>query len=223
MPLIFRLGLKENQEIRDEVATAQDFEQFRSCVNRLKAKFEPYHLGQSVYVNADEEQTDYNLALPPWICQQYIRMAPEKHIAFLAEKERNAAEREQFDYFDDDGNKISKNGFKRLKKANRKAQKRSEKANRSTRFTELCNGIKCANPTVRRQDDFEFHAYHTNDVFSHFYPQGSKCDHKMCRQCCRDKCQSDSVACVGHKFSIEPVKRKTKCQHLINTENVQPD
>lgn len=30
----------------------------------------------------------------------------------------------------------------------------------------------------------------------------------MCRLCCRDKCQTDNLACVGHRFNVEVVRRK---------------
>lgn len=145
-----RLALKQNQEIRDEVATAQTIGQFRSIVNRLKDLFEPYHLGQRVWINENEQPTDYNLSLPPWICQPYIRMPPEKHMEYLAQKEKEAAEREKIDYFDEDGRKISKNTMKRLKKAARKSEGLRQKQNRNF---EICNGTKCANPTVRMATD----------------------------------------------------------------------
>lgn len=101
-----------------------------------------------VWVNEDVEPIDYNLSLPPWICQPYIRMEPEKHIQYIAEKERQAAEREKVEYFDDDGHKISKNVLKRMQRANRKpnANGMRQKSNRSF---EICTGLKCKNPTVR--------------------------------------------------------------------------
>lgn len=115
-------------------------------MKRLQEKFEPYHTGEIVWVN--DEQIDYNLSLPPWICQQYIRMAPEKHIEFLAQRNREAAERDKIDYFDDAGNKISKNVLKRLKKAERKSQARVSRQ-KAIRQMELCCTTKCANPTVQ--------------------------------------------------------------------------
>ncbi|XP_031623253.1 tRNA-dihydrouridine(16/17) synthase [NAD(P)(+)]-like [Contarinia nasturtii] len=190
------LALKQNQETRDEVATAQTIAQFRSIVNRLKAIFEPYHTGQAVWTKEDEKSNDYNLSLPPWICQPYIRMPPEKHIEYLAQKEKEASEREKIDYFDEDGRKISKNTMKRLKKAARKSHAERLRQKQNSKF-EICNGTKCANPT------------------------GLKCDHKMCRQCCRDKCHTDNLECEGHKCRVEPVKRKNICPN--NTEISQTD
>lgn len=132
------------------MATAQTVQQFRSCVNRLKDAFEPYHTGQLVWKNEDDddERCDYNLSLPPWICQPYIRMEPEKHIEYVAAKEREAADKEKVEYFDDDGQPISKNVMKRLQKASRKPNANGMRQ-RPSRSFQLCSANRCANPTVR--------------------------------------------------------------------------
>lgn len=100
-----------------------------------------------VWTNEDVEPIDCNLSLPPWICQPYIRMEPEKHIKYIAEKEREAAQREKIEYFDDDGNKISRNVMKRLQKTSRKpnANGMRQKTNRGF---DICADLKCKNPTV---------------------------------------------------------------------------
>lgn len=129
------------------MASARTTEVFRSCVNQLKEKFEPYHTGQLVWVNEnDEEKRDYNLSLPPWICQPYIRMEPKKHIEYIAAKEREAAQKEKVEYFDEHGQRISKNVMKRLKKANRKL---NAKEARQRPAHQICSASKCFNPPVR--------------------------------------------------------------------------
>lgn len=150
---LFRLALKQNRDIREELATVQSIHQFRSCVNRLKEKFQPYHMGQMVWLNEDVEPIDYNLSLPPWICQPYIRMEPEKHIKYLAEKERQAAEREKAEYFDDDGHKISRNILKRLQRASRKPNANGIRQ-KSNRAFEICTSLECKNPTVSQRRIF---------------------------------------------------------------------
>lgn len=139
---MFRLALKQNQEIRNQVATAQTIAQIRTSVNRLKENFLPYHTGEAIWTN-ENEPTDCNLSLPPWICQPYIRMEPQKHIEHLALKEREAAEKRKLEYFDDDGNKISRNVMKKLQRASRNGVRQ-----RTNRSFEICTGMKCANPTV---------------------------------------------------------------------------
>lgn len=127
------------------MGTAQTVNQFRACVMRLKEIFEPYHTGQSIWVNEDIEVVDCNLSLPPWICQPYIRMEPEKHLEHLAEKERQAAEKEKIEYFDDDGRPISKKLMKKLVRASRKPNANGIRQ-KETRSFELCS--VCPNPTV---------------------------------------------------------------------------
>lgn len=130
------------------MAIAQTIEQFRSGIKKLKAIFQPFHTGESIWMN--EDRTGYNLSLPPWICQPYIRMEPEKHIEYIAEKQRQAAEREKVEYFDDDGQKISKKVMKRLKRASRKPNSNGLRQKTGRSF-EICSAIKCANPTVREK------------------------------------------------------------------------
>lgn len=116
----------------------------------MKEIFEPYHTGNAVWINDDDEQNDYNLSLPPWICQPYIRRAPEKHIEYIAQKQKEAAEREKVDYFNEDGQQISKNVMKRLKKVTNRQQANATKRKNGHNF-ELCSAIKCSNPTVRKK------------------------------------------------------------------------
>lgn len=222
----FRLALKQNREMREEIAIAQKLHQFRSCVNRMKEKFEPYHMGEKVWFNEDEP-IDHNLSLPPWICQPYIRMEPEKHIKYIAEKLQAASERGKVEYFDDDGQKISRNVMKRLQKTSRKpnANGMRQKTTTGCRL-EICSALKCKNPTVSR---WHFNcSIHQSSVligcysYFHFHlVKGLKCDHKMCRHCCRDKCDSEKLVCVGHIYGVEKPKRK-KFQHTTDAENLQP-
>lgn len=129
------------------MATANSLTTFRSCVNRIREIFEPYHTGQEVWHNEDAEQMDYNLSLPPWICQPYIRRPPEEHKEFLAERERQAAERKNEDCFDENGQKISKKALKRLKRASQKQNNKRIRQRRTHAF-DLCSGAMCANPVV---------------------------------------------------------------------------
>lgn len=143
------MGLKENNEIREEVASAQSLEQFRHCIDKLKAEFEPYHNGKKVWYG-ETEPTDCNMSLPPWICQPYIRMEPKKHIERMAEKQRiaNDPSREKTEYFDDDGEKISKKLMKKLMRKSRRSN--SDQIRKiEPRFMKLClRNAECNNPMV---------------------------------------------------------------------------
>lgn len=131
------------------MAVAQSIEQFRDCVDRLKAKFEPYHNGDKVWCGETEPQ-DFNLSLPPWICQPYIRMEPEKHIERMAEKQRHANDpaREKNEYFDDDGQQISRKLMKKLKRSSRRSNS-DQIRKKEPRILELCSRTaECNNPMV---------------------------------------------------------------------------
>lgn len=40
----------------------------------------------------------------------------------------------------------------------------------------------------------------------------------MCRTCCRDKCHTENVTCVGHRFKVEMVRRKNTTDTTVLTE-----
>lgn len=150
----FRLTIKSNASVREEIAASRSNEQFHESIAKLKAKYEPYHLGQAIWIeeptaqdesSADAIESNYNLNLPPWICQPYIRMEPEKHIAKCAEAQRLAAipDRPKTEYFDANGKQITRKLMKKLRRRGRKPQSLRERVERRL---ELCN---CGNPIVR--------------------------------------------------------------------------
>lgn len=128
---------------------AQDVQQFRECIDKLKEKFEPYHNGDKPWFG-EIEPTDYNLSLPPWICQPYIRMEPEKHIERMAELQRiaNDPNREKDEFYDVDGQKISRKLMKKLKRTSRRSAAQQVRR-RVQRSLELCSRTAdCHNPMV---------------------------------------------------------------------------
>lgn len=173
------LSLEENKEERDEFAKTTSIEDFRATVIKLKEKYLPYHEGLKPWYPSNIE--DYNLTLPPWLCQPYVRMSPEDHIKKMADKQREAAERQQSincGKENENSNKrhldepqLSKNQFKKLKK--NPSGKLREK-----RHFDKCSA--CPNPV------------------------GSKCVFVFCKACCRNKCMSENVECAGHRIRRKP-------------------
>lgn len=119
--------------------------------------------------------------LPPWICQPYIRPAPEVHIKTIEEKVKIAEDREKRKYFDDEGNEISRKKMKRLKKKSRRPLKPEGAHERNIESCPVC----------------------TN-------PLGFKCVFKLCRNCCREKCNTEIFDCIGHKFYTKTKLEKKK-------------
>lgn len=167
----------------------------------MKKEFEPYHDGREVYVEDENEkksENDYNLYLPAWICQPYIRMDPDDHIKLLAEKRKVAEDPERVRpvFIDDDGNEISRKLMKKLRRSSRRPNAKGMRC-KEERSLPLCqNNTECVNP------------------------MGIKCVYELCRICCRDKCYDNNVECSGHKFILKNKKRKINISNdCINLEN----
>lgn len=190
------MNLRPNSDLREELAVANNLDKFRIVVEKIRGKYEPYHHGVKVY-NPEEvdpsvmqEELAYNLALPPWLCQPYIRVAPEMHKQILAEKVRLAEDpnREKRQYFDNEGQEISR---KRMKKLRRRMRRPNKPEGRHERNLENCTD--CTNP------------------------MGSKCVFQLCRICCRDKCYSQDLDCRGHGILIK--SRRAKAKQLEESKN----
>ncbi|CAD6998895.1 unnamed protein product [Ceratitis capitata] len=181
------MNLRPNTELREELAVSNKLDHFRIVVEKIKCKYEPYHEGMAVY---DAEEVDpsvlvveqgWNLSLPPWLCQPYIRVPPETHKQIIAEKVRLAEDRPKRQFFDTDGNEISR---KRMKKLRRRLRRPNKSEGRHERSLECCD--QCANPV------------------------GIKCEFRLCRTCCREKCYTEDRDCPGHGILIKSRREKAK-------------
>lgn len=139
------------------MAVSHKVDEFRKVVLELEAEFMPYHMGEKIFnfseptnglqVSANDS---YNLSLPPWVCQPYIRMEPDEHKRVMAEKVRIAEDpdRKKREFFDDVGNKISRKLSKKLKRVVRRPNY-VPGTSRLERYLELCtNSGDCVNPVV---------------------------------------------------------------------------
>lgn len=177
-----------NFDVREKIAIAHNNADFRTAVLEIRDRYLPYHEGEKVYApeciptKDDDESMDCNLTIPPWICHSYVRAPPQEHIDKLARHEALAADPnvEKRQFFDDEGNQISRKKMKKLRRVNRRQVKKENK--RQDRPTELCS--KCLNP------------------------RGNKCDYRFCRACCKDYCSGQNQDCAGHKLMIKTIRER---------------
>lgn len=162
------------------MAVSITIEGFREIVKSLSEKHRPHHEGEVPWeeeMNGDEVR-DYNLKIPPWICQPYYRLPPDEHKQKLEEKQREAESGLKEKYFDQDGNVISRNRMKKLKRLEHRAKAKVE------RFGEICCVMYCQNT------------------------RGLKCDFAYCRICCKKKCHKEKLNCSGHKLFVTRDKNR---------------
>ncbi|XP_062548561.1 tRNA-dihydrouridine(16/17) synthase [NAD(P)(+)]-like [Armigeres subalbatus] len=203
------MNLKPNASFRERMAICHSVPEFRAIVQELKAKYAPIHEGRQPWTDEEPslpasdsiQEPIYNLSLPPWLCQPYIRAPPEVHRQKLQEATRQAADpnREKRRFYDSEGNEVS---HKKMKKM-RRVQRRPNRAgllpgdpNRQPgrRFDDICKNakIKCINP------------------------MGMKCEFTLCRVCCKNHCYHTNQDCAGHKIFIK--SRRDKAITLTELE-----
>lgn len=197
------LCLPENFELRSDLATGSNLSDFRSTVLQLRDRYLPFHEGTKTWPG--DTGIGYNLILPPWICQPYVRITPEEHLKKLVDKQNRNADVNQFEEEsgsaeaekeNQDGIAMkrpregsvestdSKNMSKKNMKKLRKLQHNPNKNFHSRRGVDKC--VDCPNPV------------------------GSKCDYRLCKACCRTKCYLENRDCVGHRILIKTRREKAR-------------
>lgn len=162
--------LRENAALREEIAKGSSFDEFRNTVLKLKDIYLPIHEGEQLW---NEPYTSYDLFLPPWICQPYVRMPPEEHIHKMSElaRESQYREKENKEMFKAEGetNLLSKKKLKRMARGLTISPRRPK---------EVTTCSTCRNPV------------------------GSKCLYSMCKVCCKKKCFFDNLDCPDRKSVV---------------------
>lgn len=184
------MSLKSNVGERHRMAIAITFEAFRDIVNDLAAKYKPFHEGEAVWDGepTDDYVPDYNLQIPPWICQPYYRMPPEEHKQLLEVKQKEAEHRIKEKYFDGKGNAISRKQMKKLKRLEHRAKIKIE------RNEELCIMPDCDNT------------------------RGTKCEFSFCRICCRKKCFDENFNCSAHRVFVKTKRHKAQLYEQLKQQ-----
>uniref|UniRef100_A0A2M4CGT1 tRNA-dihydrouridine(16/17) synthase [NAD(P)(+)]-like n=1 Tax=Anopheles darlingi TaxID=43151 RepID=A0A2M4CGT1_ANODA len=267
------MHLKSNTALREELAVCRSVAEFRAVVVELKKRYQPYHDGLLKWTGEEEEPTkqseddvggdestkeesssqpappDYNLRLPPWLCQPYIRIPPEAHRQKLAEARRLAEDptREKRQFFDVHGNEISRKRMKKMRRVqrrpknrNRNAQKRDNHPVSNEGEEENADGeddqpedieaeedqignqvrlkISIAEMNRRRRRSFDELC---KNVVTCTNPMGLKCEHRLCKTCCRSKCYREDLDCPGHKIRIKSRRDKAKALTLAEQQQQQ--
>ncbi|CAO1406441.1 unnamed protein product [Diamesa hyperborea] len=113
--------------------------------------------------------------------EPYVRIPPEEYKQRMEEKHKQADESEQKQqFFDNDGNNISRKHMKKLKRLSRRPR------TNETADNEVCVREKCGNT------------------------QGLKCDQNLCKACCRNKCYTEDLDCYGHRLYTQIEKKVKK-------------
>uniref|UniRef100_A0A8D8Y8B8 tRNA-dihydrouridine(16/17) synthase [NAD(P)(+)] n=1 Tax=Cacopsylla melanoneura TaxID=428564 RepID=A0A8D8Y8B8_9HEMI len=127
------LCLPENCDIRFLIGKTNHQEDLRKAVNILRERFLGYHEGEKVW--NPPEPYDYNLKLPPWICQPYVRPTTEERELKLQNKPLEQKLR---------GYSVAR------EKKKRKAAAIENQAMSKRKKPDICNGTKnkqkCCNP-----------------------------------------------------------------------------
>lgn len=100
------------------------------------------------------------------------------------------------EFFDVDGNKISRKYSKKLKRKNRRPVHGSC-TTKKQRHLELCS-IDLINPVVN--SNLKVLLVSSGSKLMFLLLQGLKCAFKLCKICCRDKCYAENIGCIGHKW-----------------------
>lgn len=171
------LSLEENNDDRQILATAQNLDDFKKvCVN-VKNKYLPYHEGTLMLINDENiSRKGWDLILPPWICQPYVRITPAEHTEKMEKLSNQDSAVEIKRKFEDvDGNVISRKKMKKLRRIMRRPEKTDLQQGRTG---QICISETCRNPL------------------------GGKCVYQLCKKCCKNKCYTEDLDCTGDRKSV---------------------
>ncbi|XP_028157934.1 tRNA-dihydrouridine(16/17) synthase [NAD(P)(+)]-like [Ostrinia furnacalis] len=187
---------EHNNDARQLLATGQNINDFRQVCVTIRDKYKDYHEGTLTLEDCENiTRQGYNLILPPWICQPYVRMSPEAHTQKMETLSKVQIENNnKRDYEDIDGNCISRKKMKKLRKIMRRPAKDDKQTGRSG---EICVNLTCPNPL------------------------GGKCVYQLCKKCCRNKCFEEDLDCKGHRILVHTRREMAKNFAQLNTVDEQ--
>ena len=118
---------------------------------------------------------------PPWICQPYVRPPPEDYVKKMAEiNEKEKQKKRPSPTAGDDDQQ------QQLSKRKQKKLERNPKLKIGGQRENIPICTLCPNPC------------------------GLKCEYKICRKCCKEKCFKEELDCFGHKIQVKSKRRAAR-------------
>ncbi|CAH0720888.1 unnamed protein product, partial [Brenthis ino] len=190
--------IESNNEERQLLATAQNLDDFKQVCIKIKEKYLLYHEGKLQLENNEGiSRNGFDLILPPWLCQPYVRMSPEEHTQkmekFNQKQDNNNDVKRTLE--DTDGNIMSRKKMKKMRRILRRPA-RSDLDLKSSRSGNICVNENCPNPL------------------------GGKCVYQLCKKCCRNKCFEEDLDCKGHRILVHTRREMAKKFALDRIENI---
>ena len=102
---------------------------------------------------------------------------------------------------------MSKNKMKKLAKLARNPKKQARLARQDIVMCKQCSNL----PVITH-----FSSIHNYSALTVSFSQGVKCENKLCRTCCKKKCETENLTCEGHTGTT--AKRREKNQNGEHTE-----
>ncbi len=186
--LVHVLQIKDNAGIREIVAKGQSLAEFRRAACLLRDKYKNRSCDD--WELERQELQSFKLKHAPWICQPYVRPPPEEHLKKLEETREK----------------------ERLKKAAAAEAAASAKRSSTEDNSMVAEGEDGGNQISRKKmKKMERNPY---KMFTHARencklcqlcpnPCGQKCETSLCRKCCKQKCFTEELDCLGHKIFVK--------------------
>lgn len=183
------LTISENFDLRDSLAKACRVDAFVQVTAQLKERFLKMNC-----VHDDDIVRDMAAATPfPWICQPYIRPSPTMSQLCSDKVLPEAKNVQECDNSSGQKRSVERGENSLSKKKLKQLMRNPRKTFNGNRKTDYQLCVVCHNP------------------------KGSKCNYNLCKSCCRAKCITDDIDCLGHKSSSR--KKKLLVKNVFNSSS----
>lgn len=182
------LSMPENFDLRHRLSKCATIEEMGAVVQDMKDRMLSYTKEDCSW-EPKKDSAEAKLPFPPWICQPYVRIPPEQHLAKLVDSRKKALERaqqKQDDEEDEGNNSEGKRASSEEADISKKKQKKL---------------LKNPNKTFERPSSKYAKCICKN-------PVGGKCSYGMCRACCRVHCYTQGLDCPGHYILVKTKREK---------------